>query len=159
MLFRFFFIIHLNIIPFGKFRPPHLGKATAAASAALLSPTSACWVFSCFRNPQNSDMDYRIFNVRTWSVTQGLGTLIMSRHNIFDFEKLTNLSCAPDGVRTAGFWIVSSTLYQLSHPVSPRLQFTSVSQSNDTNASQSGSFDIFHLQRLVRPFVRKMRAT
>ena len=27
---------------------------------------SACWVFSCFRKPPNSDMD-RIFNVRTWS--------------------------------------------------------------------------------------------
>ena len=26
---------------------------------------SACWVFSCFCNPPNSDMDYRIFNVRT----------------------------------------------------------------------------------------------
>ena len=25
----------------------------------------ACWVFSCFHNPLNSDMDYRIFNVRT----------------------------------------------------------------------------------------------
>ena len=24
-----------------------------------------CAVFSCFRNPPNSDMDYRIFNVRT----------------------------------------------------------------------------------------------
>ena len=28
------------------------------------SPTSACWVFSCFRNPRNSDMDCRIFTVR-----------------------------------------------------------------------------------------------
>ena len=28
---------------------------------------SACWVFSCFCNPPNSDMDYRTFNVRTWS--------------------------------------------------------------------------------------------
>ena len=29
-----------------------------------LSYFSACWVFSCFRNPPNSDMGYRIFNVR-----------------------------------------------------------------------------------------------
>ena len=28
---------------------------------------SACWVFSCFRSPPNSDMDYRIFIVHTWS--------------------------------------------------------------------------------------------
>ena len=33
-------------------------------SSAIPSPTIACWVFSCFRNPPNSDMDYRIFNVR-----------------------------------------------------------------------------------------------
>ena len=25
----------------------------------------ACWVFECFHNPPNSDMDYRIFKVRT----------------------------------------------------------------------------------------------
>ena len=61
------YIFHF-IIPFGKFSPPYLGKATAAARVALPSPpTSACWVFSFFRNPLNSDMDYRIFNVRTWS--------------------------------------------------------------------------------------------
>ena len=28
---------------------------------------SACWIFSCFRNPPNTDMDCMIFNVRTWS--------------------------------------------------------------------------------------------
>ena len=55
------------IIPFRfvKFGPPYLGTVTAAARAALPSPTSACWVFSCFRNPPSSGMDYRIFNVRT----------------------------------------------------------------------------------------------
>ena len=35
----------------------------------------ACWVFRCFHNPSNSDMDYRIFNVHTdvdaCSYTQG----------------------------------------------------------------------------------------
>ena len=43
-------------------------KATVVARAALPSPTGACWVFSCFRNPPTSDMDYRIFNVRTGSL-------------------------------------------------------------------------------------------
>ena len=47
------------VVPVGKFRPPYLAKA--AAREALPSPTIACWVFSCFRNPPNSDyMDYRI---------------------------------------------------------------------------------------------------
>ena len=45
----------------GKFGPPYLGKATAAARTSLPSPTSACWVFSFFYNPPNTDMDYRIF--------------------------------------------------------------------------------------------------
>ena len=52
----------------GKFGPPYPGKATAAARAALPSPTNACWVFSCFRNPPNSDLDYRFFNVRAWCI-------------------------------------------------------------------------------------------
>ena len=55
------------INPFGKFGPPYLGKATAAARAAVPSHTSAYWVVLCFRNPSNSDIDHRIFNVRTWS--------------------------------------------------------------------------------------------
>ena len=49
--------------------------------------------------------------------TQGFGTLTASQHNIFDSEKLADFSCAPDGVRTSGHWILSPTLYQLSHPV------------------------------------------
>ena len=55
---HFFHFIHL-IIPFGKLGPSDLGTATAAARAALPSPASACWVFSCFHIPPKSDMDYR----------------------------------------------------------------------------------------------------
>ena len=63
---------------------------------ALLScQQSACWVFSCFRNRPNSDMDYRIFNVRTWSFlcarihTGGWAhRQWVDQHNIFDSEKL-----------------------------------------------------------------------
>ena len=62
--------------PFGKFGLPYLGKATAAARAMLPSPTGACvtvWApdaqtvthAGSFCNPPNSDMDYKIFNVRT----------------------------------------------------------------------------------------------
>ena len=50
-----------------------LGKPVATES---YYPTyGACWVFSCFHNPLNSDMDYRIFYVRTdvnaWGCTRG----------------------------------------------------------------------------------------
>ena len=42
---------------------PARGKPAAIESRY---PTyGACWVFSCFHNPPNSDMDYGIFNVRT----------------------------------------------------------------------------------------------
>ena len=40
---------------------------TGCEAPAQLLLFSACWVFSCLHNPPNSDMDYRIFNVRTWS--------------------------------------------------------------------------------------------
>ena len=40
---------------------------TWAATFRLRGGTCACWLFLCFHNPLNSDMDYRIFNVRRWS--------------------------------------------------------------------------------------------
>ena len=85
---------------------------------------SACWVFSCFRNPLNSDIDYigYLACVHDHSYvgvyTQGLGILTASQHNIFDSEKVTSFSCASDGVRTLGQRTLSLT-YQLSHPISP----------------------------------------
>ena len=58
--------ILILLIPCASGKFGLLGKATAAATAALPCPTSACWVFSCFRNAQN--MDYRIFNVYTYMI-------------------------------------------------------------------------------------------
>ena len=99
-----FFFIHF-IIPFGKFRPHYLGKATAAARAALPSPTNACWIFSCFRNPPNFDRDYRVFNVRAY--THGVGHTHESAQH-FNSENLTIFSGASDrGIRTSGLWISS----------------------------------------------------
>ena len=91
-LFLFF---NTALIPCGKFGSP-LGKVTAATRTALPSPTSACWVFLRFRNPPNSDMDYRIFDVRTWSflcvhicIHMEVGhTNSVGQHNIFDSKKL-----------------------------------------------------------------------
>ena len=81
-------------------------------------------VCSCFRNTIHRTltyMDYRIFNVRTWSFlrlyTRGLGTPTANQHNIFDWKILTIFVCAADGVRTSGLWISSPTLYQWSHHV------------------------------------------
>ena len=93
------------IIPFGKFGPTYLGKATTAAKAALPSHSSAClFCFSCFRNPPNSGMDYRVFSVRTWSflcvrIHTGFGHTDSESAQHFRLGK-THFSCAPGGVRT-----------------------------------------------------------
>ena len=47
-IFYFLFFLTHFIIPFMKFGQPYLSKATAVHTS---SATSACWVFSCFRNP------------------------------------------------------------------------------------------------------------
>ena len=79
---------------------------------------SACSIFSCFPNPPNSDMDYRIFNVRMWSllcvcIHTGIGhtdsesaRFWLGKTHIFDLEKHTFLtwknthfSCAPDRIQ------------------------------------------------------------
>ena len=44
-----------------------LQPTTWCEATAQLLFFSACSLFSCFRNPPNSDLDYRIFIVRTWS--------------------------------------------------------------------------------------------
>ena len=46
-----------------KFGLPSPGKP--AATESRYTTYSACWVFSCFHNPPNFDMDYGIFNVHT----------------------------------------------------------------------------------------------
>ena len=45
----------------------HTLTITWCEAPAQLLFFSACWVFSCLCNPPDSDMDYRIFNVRMWS--------------------------------------------------------------------------------------------
>ena len=118
----------------------HQGKPASCNRVALPNPNynwSSCWVFSCFHNPPNSDMDYRIFNVRTWSFlcvrilyTRGLGTPTASQHNIFDSKKITIVYCASNagGVRTSGLWIARSRVRRSTNsatplPRSPQIQF------------------------------------
>ena len=60
-LFISFCLIHF-IIPFVKFGPPYLGKAAAAATAALPSPEMHAGSFFV-SIIYHSHMDYRIFNV------------------------------------------------------------------------------------------------
>ena len=100
--------------------PPPLGLPHS-----IFGGTSACWLLSCFHNPLNSDMDYRIFNVHTWSFgcvrmhrAGGLGTPTVSQHNLFDSEKLS-FPCAPDRIQTLDLWISTPTLQPMNQPVAP----------------------------------------
>ena len=42
-----------------------LPRGKPAATESRYPTYGAWWVFQCFHNPPNSDMDYGIFNVRT----------------------------------------------------------------------------------------------
>ena len=78
---------------------------------AQLLVFSAYWVFSCFRNPLNSDMVYRIFIVRTRSflclrVHTGFGHTDSESAQHFRLGKTRNFFlCAPDGILTIVLWI------------------------------------------------------
>ena len=64
---------------------------------SVCNSVSACWVFSCFCSPLNSDMDYWIFNMCTWSFFC-IGWA--SQHNIFDSGKTnTFFLCSWWGLR------------------------------------------------------------
>ena len=57
-LHLFFFAPMGNVGRFPQGKP----AATESPYPALINLSSACRVFSCFCNPQYSDMDYRVFN-------------------------------------------------------------------------------------------------
>ena len=81
-------------------------------------------VFSCFRNPPNSDMDYRILSCVSHHscacvYTRGLGTPTAGQHSIFESEKHTCFLCSWQNSASV-LWISSPTLYQLSPP-SPQI--------------------------------------
>ena len=81
----------------------YLVTTTLCEVLAQLLFFCACWVYLCFRNPPNSDRDYRIFNVRTWSflcMYTHSGRTHRQRDSIVLTQK-HSFSCAPDGIRTS----------------------------------------------------------
>ena len=82
-------------------------RIVATVNRLIILPLfSTCSVCSCFRNPPNSDMNYRILNVRTWSFlyTRGLGTPTDSQHNIFNSEKTHKFSLCSWRGSNLGSW-------------------------------------------------------
>ena len=87
---------------------------------------SARWVFSCFCNLPNSDMDYRIFIViilvracthRGWAHRQRVSATFLTWKNSHIFLVLLT------GFEPSSLF-VAPTLYQLSHPVTSLTCFT-----------------------------------
>ena len=94
---------------------------------------SLCAVFSCFRNPLNSDMDYRIINMRMRSFfacvyTRTLGTP-MSQHNILTRKNSQIFLCSRQGLN---LWSLDLELmlYQMSHPATSGLLMSNTNQQH-----------------------------
>ena len=66
ILYFLHFAVPMGISPMGNSGRFPEGKPAATESRypTLINHKRACWVFSCFHNPPNSDM---IINVRAWS--------------------------------------------------------------------------------------------
>ena len=66
LVFFFFFFFELSHWDFSLGNLGHLSWKSQLRESCY--PTySACWVFQCFHNPPDSDMDYRIFKMHMWS--------------------------------------------------------------------------------------------
>ena len=124
---------------FGLLSPRKAGSHSTALPSFLV--LFLCAVLSCFRNPPNSDIDYRIFNMRTllcMRIHTGVGhTDNESAH--FDSEKLNFVVCAPDRIRTSGhgiYWISRPTLCQLDHHV-PLGKVTRISHGKCINGTMT----------------------
>ena len=81
----------------GKFGPAFPGEKRAgiARHYPFLFRVFLCAVFLCFRNPPKSNMDYRIFNVRTFLCVHiphtGVGHTDNESAQHFDSEKLSQI--------------------------------------------------------------------
>ena len=100
------YLFYTLLVSCGKLGPPYLGKTAVAARAALPGPTKdkvhagSFRVSVCDGNPLslNSDIDYRIFNVPTWSFMythgywahqQWVSTIFLTQKNSPVFVVLT----------------------------------------------------------------------
>ncbi|KAK7107859.1 hypothetical protein V1264_015701 [Littorina saxatilis] len=96
------FFARVEFYVYDRFLPRHLGSHTPFSE-------EACWVFSCFYNPPNSDMDYRIFFVRTWSCacvyTRGCSDTKESLHTKLTLRNKSLAERGDELTLTAANWI------------------------------------------------------
>ena len=91
----------------------------------------ACWVFLCFNNPLNFDMDYRIFNVRTDVNTCNCTWGCMDTRKRESALKVDSGRKIPrrTGESNLRWWRAGPTLYQLSYIPVPHWQTLAPSPS------------------------------
>ena len=120
----FVFFIHF-IIPFGKLGSTYLWvrlQQPQEQSCPVLQVHAGPFHVSVI--PPNSDMDYRIVNVLTWSFwhTRGLGT--PTSHTDESFltrgKKLTHFSCVLDRGSNLGYLNLESDALPIEPPRHPR---------------------------------------
>ena len=124
--------VFLNcIVPLG-FLPQDIQVAFPGESQlqqACYPTNNACWVFQRFNNPPNSDLDYRIFNVRTnvntWDCMRGCTDTI--KESALKVDPGSKISCCYEESnlrqRHAGLTLRTElhpqpVSYQLSLPLS-----------------------------------------
>ena len=95
-------------------------RGKPAASESCYPTYSACWVCECFHSPPNSDLDYRIFNVRTdlnaYDCTQGCAdTVRKSALNVDSGEK-KSLAALGNRNSVSGMPVRRSTNWATSPP-------------------------------------------
>ena len=102
-------------------------RGKPAAKESRYPTFGACWVFWCFYNPPNSDMDYRIFNVLTGvsacDCTRGCTDTVRESALKVDFRR--KIPCC-NGESNLRQQRASPMLYQLSHiphPIYGRTSF------------------------------------
>ena len=92
---------------------------------AKQTPQAVCSRVQCFRNPPNSDIDYRIFNVRTWlflctRIHTGVGHTNKSAEH-FDLEKQFLVLRMGFDPLVFGSWIDALPMKPPRHPTWPTL--------------------------------------
>ena len=101
---RFLYFFNILFISCGKFGQPYLGKATAAARAALASlqvhagsfpvlviHETVTWITASLTNIRDHSYTCVRIHTRVWAHRQQVSTTFLTQKNV-------TFSCAPDGV-------------------------------------------------------------
>ena len=142
-----------------------LAYVTVFKSPPLVQPhsvfggTSACWFVARFHNPSNSDKDYRIFNVRTWSFVcvrwahrQRVTTTFLTRKNSVFLVLLTGFEPSTFGspVQRSNHWANTSSqlfIYVLDFVLKDQLFLSQIIKQWEVVALEQLTSHIEHIEQ------------